>query len=367
MSPVPDERTLRDVFDRIASFTIGAEEEYFLVDPESYELIPAAQLVLEREEGDGRIAAELRAAQIEAITPVCATVRELQRELTSIRQLVSAGLTDAALVVAAGTHPLALAPGEVTRRLRYQRLVAQNPWAGKQVLTCGLHVHVAVGGADRALAVYNTLRSYLPEIIALAANAPIYRGEDSGLATVRPKLNQVWPRAGVPPSFGSWHEVAGFGRWAQRGGVMPDDSHQWWDLRLRPRYGTIEIRAADVQTRLEDSATVAALVQSLVYDLACRYDAGDPLPVDPGERITENAWLATRDGVAGWLIDLATGERIETSERLHLLAEQLLPSAATLGCDRELLGIGRIVLEGGGSAQQRRAFETGGPGNLISR
>ncbi len=180
------------------------------------------------------------------------------------------------------------------------------------VLTCGLHVHVAVGGAERALAVYNALRSYLPEIIALAANAPIFRGEDSGLATVRPKLNQVWPRAGVPPAFASWRDVAAFTRWAREGGAMPDESHQWWDLRLRPRYGTIEIRAADVQTRLEDSATVAALVQSLVYDLASRYDAGEPLPVDPGERIIENAWLATRDGVNGWLIDLATGARVET-------------------------------------------------------
>ena len=205
-SPASDERALREVFDRIASFTIGAEEEYFLVDPESYELTPAAEFALARGDGDGRIAAELRAAQIEAITPVCITVPELKRELTSIRSLLAAGLADSAFLVAAGTHPLALAPGAVTPRPRYRRLVAENPWAGNQVLTCGLHVHVAVGGAERALAVYNALRSYLPEIIALAANAPIFRGEDSGLATVRPKLNQVWPRAGVPPAFASWRD-----------------------------------------------------------------------------------------------------------------------------------------------------------------
>ncbi len=110
-------------------------------------------------------------------------------------------------------------------------------------------------------------------------------------------------------------------RWARRGGATPDESHEWWDLRLRPRYGTIEVRA--------------------------------------GERIAENAWLATRDGLRGSLIDLQTGARVATSERLHELVQTLLPAAATLGCDRELLGIGRIVLEGGGADLQRHAFDTG--------
>ena len=119
------------------------------------------------------------------------------------------------------------------------------------MLTCGLHVHVAVGGADRALAVFNALRGYLPELIALAANAPIFRGEDSGPCNRPPKLNQFWPRAGIPPAFqrpGKRWRISRAG--PAEGGAMPDESHQWWDLRLRPRYGTIEVRAADVQTRV---------------------------------------------------------------------------------------------------------------------
>jgi carboxylate-amine ligase len=362
----PEEQQLRRVFDRVAPFTVGVEEEYFLVDPETHDLVPAAHRALAAGDGDLRIAAELRAAQVEAITRPCIAVAEVERELASIRLLLADGLADRAFVVAAGTHPLAPGPGDLSPRRRYLELAAANPWAARHVLTCGLHVHVAAGGAERTLAVYNALRSYLPEITALAANAPLYRGEDTGLATVRPKLNQFWPRSGVPPAFASWREMAEFSRWARDGGAMPDESHQWWDMRLHPAHGTIEVRAADAQTRVEDSATVAALVQSLVFELACRYDAGELLPVAPAERIEENAWLATRDGVRGWLIDLETGARVATGERLHGLAERLLGSAAALGCDRELLGIGRMVLEGGGAESQRRAFDAGASALMLN-
>jgi glutamate---cysteine ligase / carboxylate-amine ligase len=360
------ERQLRRVFDRIAPFTIGVEEELLLVDPETFEPAEAAELAVALAEGDRRVAYELRASQIEAITPICVTVADVERELASIRRLVAARLGTTASLLASGTHPLAHEPGAVTCRPRYEQLAAANPWAARYALTCGLHVHVSVGGAERTLAVYNALRGYLPEIIALAANAPIFRGEDSGLATVRPKLNQCWPRAGVPPAFAAWRDVADFARWAERGGAFPDETHQWWDLRLRPRFGTIEVRAADVQTRVEDSATVAALIQALAYELAARYDAGDLPPIPRDERIVENAWLATRDGVDGWLIDLETGERVSTADRLHGLAERLLPSATALGADRELLGIGRIVLEGGGAGRQRRAFRDYAPEAAVS-
>ena len=130
------------------------------------------------------------------MTPVCVSVADVARELASIRRLVSRGLGPDVLVVGTGAHALTRDPGPMSSAQRYRRLAAEHPWAARNVLTCGLHVHVAVSGADRALAVYNALRSYLPELLALGANAPYYGGEDSGLATVRAKLNQSWPRAG---------------------------------------------------------------------------------------------------------------------------------------------------------------------------
>jgi carboxylate-amine ligase len=355
-SPRVLERQLRRVFEEVSPFTIGVEEELLLVDPDTLQLLEVADLALALSEGDPRIACELRAAQIETITPICRSVADVHRELRSLRQLL-ATLAGGASLLASGTHPFCEGPGAITRRSRYQRLAAEDPWAARHTLTCGMHVHVAVPGAERALAVYNALRGYMPEIVALAANAPFHGGKDSGLATVRPKLNQCWPRAGVPPAFASWREVADFALWARRGHAFPDESELWWDVRLRPRFGTIEVRAADVQTRVEDAAAIAALVQSLAHDLAARYDAGELPFTVRDERIVENTWLATRDGVHGFLIDLDTGTPIPAADRLEQLVDRLRPSARQLGAERELLGANRIIDQGGGATFQRRAVK----------
>ena len=316
LGPQALEQRLRSLFDRVAPFTVGAEEELLLIDAQTLLPAPAAEYALALGAGDRRLAGEFRSAQIEAITPVCVSVADVARELASIRRLVSSGLGPDVLVVGTGAHALTREPGPVSSAQRYRKLAADNPWAAQNVLTCGLHVHVAVSGADRALAVYNALRSYLPELLAVGANAPYYGGEDSGLATVRAKLNQSWPRAGVPPAFASWRELAEFAVWARDGGAMPEASQQWWDLRLSAAHGTIELRVADTQTRVDDAATVIALMQSLVVDLATRHENGETLPVHRDERIVENMWLATRDGIGGHLIDLDTGERVWTADRL---------------------------------------------------
>jgi carboxylate-amine ligase len=187
------------------------------------------------------------------------------------------------------------------------------------------------------------------------------------MATVRAKLNQSWPRAGVPPAFASWRELAEFAVWARDGGAMPETGHQWWDLRLSAAHGTIELRVADTQTRVDDAATLIALAQSLIADLAARHEAGEALPVRRDERIVENMWLATRDGIGGHLIDLETGARVWTADRLQELASSLMPTATTLGCDRELLGIGRLVLDGGGAARQRGIVRRRGLESLLPK
>jgi carboxylate-amine ligase len=352
-------RHARAVFDRVASLTVGAEEELLLVDPDTHAPAPLAELALLVSEGDPRVAAELRACQVEAISPVCVSVADVARELASVRTLLGRRLDGRAKLVAAGTHPLAMHPGPVTGGRRYQEIAADNPLAARHLLTGGLHVHVAIGGAERALAVHNALRSYLPELTALAANAPFHAGSDSGLATIRPKLNECLPRAGIPPAFASWDELAALVEWSRAGGLYPDASYQWWDLRLHLGFGTIEVRAPDVQLRAEDTATIVAVVQSLVALLAARFDGGERLPVHPGERISENRWLALRDGVDGALVDLDDGVKISTSERLLGLVEELVPTAAALGCDEELLGVGRLVLDGGAARQRRVVAERG--------
>src|SRR5262249_45623970 len=152
-------------------------------------------------------------------------------------------------------------------------------------------------------------------LLALGANAPYYAGEDTGLATVRAKLNQSWARSGVPPAFASWRELAEFLVWARDGGTLTDPSQQWWDLRLSAKHGTLELRVADTQTRVDDAATLIAMVQSLIAELAARHEAGETLPVHRDERIAENMWLATRDGIGGHLVDLESGARVWTADR----------------------------------------------------
>jgi carboxylate-amine ligase len=367
LGPQALEQRLRSLFDRVAPFTVGAEEELLLVDAQTLLPAPAAEYALALGAGDRRLAGELRSAQVEAMTPVCVSVADVARELASIRRLVSRGLGPDVLVVGTGAHALTRDPGPMSSAQRYRRIAAEHPWAANNVLTCGLHVHVAVSGADRALAVYNALRSFLPELLALGANAPYYGGEDTGLATVRPKLDQSWARSGVPPAFASWRELAEFMVWARDGGALPEASRQWWDLRLAPTHGTIELRVADTQTRVDDAATLIALVQSLVADLANRHEAGEQLPVHRDERIVENMWLATRDGIGGHLLDLDTGVKLWTADRLQELASQLMPTATQLGCDRELLGIGRLVLDGGGAARQRGIVRRRGLEGLLPK
>jgi carboxylate-amine ligase len=358
-------RRLRAVFDRVASFTIGAEEELLLVDPRTLEPVAAAEEALALSEGDSRLALEFRAAQVESITPVCVCVDDVVRELGSVRTLLRRRLRERALVLAVGTHPLLGELGPITSRHRYERIAIEQPWATATTLACGLHVHVAVGGADRALALYNALRGFLPELAALAANTPFVAGRDSGMATARPKLNQAFSRAGVPPAFATWEAYAAFDVWARAASAYPDAGDHWWDLRLHPRHGTLEVRVPDVQSRLDETAAVIALVQALVAHLASRYDAGEALPVHPSERIAESLWLAARDGLGGWLPDLEGGERMRTAERVGELVEMARPEALELGCAGHLEGVLQMVASGGGSARQRRVAETAGLESLV--
>lgn len=350
---------LRRAFDDVAPLTVGVEEELFLVDAETLELAPAAERALAAVADDRRFRSELRLSQVELVTPVCQTVGDAVRELASSRAAFARALPGGLAVASAGTHPFSTDWGEITEGDRYRLIADEYAWAARRSLACGLHVHVAVHGSDRALAVYNAVRSFLPELGALAANSPFLEGRDTGLASIRAKLNEAFPRSGAPPAFSSWKELAGYVKWGRVGGLFPDTSHWWWDLRLHTGYGTLELRVADAQTSVMDAAAVAAVFQTLVAWLADRHDAGEELPAHPTHMIVENQWRALRHGVRGWLVDLDTGEPMKTRDRLSLLLEDLRPHAARLGCADELLHA-RALLVGNGADRQRYVAEREG-------
>jgi carboxylate-amine ligase len=342
-------------FDRDAPPMIGLEEEVLLLRPGSLEPANEVERVLEILGPDTRWEPELRAAQLELITAPAATASDAHRDLAAIRADVVGRLAGEVRIAAVGTHPFFAGPAVVTERPRYLGIVAEWPWVLRRGLMSGLHVHVGVAGRDRALAVYNAARSYLPEIAALSANSPFFEGADSGLASVRLKLSEDLPRSGIPPVFSTWEDLAGFLRWGAGGGAVPDPGHLWWDLRLNPKYGTLEFRISDAQTRLGNAAAIAATCQALVTSLQARYDAGEELPVHDTHRIAENRWRAIRDGVHGRLLDLDTGLPSPTRDRIAHLLTGLEPFSESLGSRNDLLSAWDLLSCTGADEQRARA------------
>jgi carboxylate-amine ligase len=268
-------------------------------------------------------------------------------------------------VVSAGAHPFARDYGVLSDNDRYRMIEDEYRWAARRSVLCGLHVHIGVGGAERTLAVYNAMRSFLPEVAALAANSPFFEGDDTELCSIRPKLLEALSRTGIPPPFSDWAEFVAFLDWGRSGGLFPDGSFLWWDLRPHTGFGTLELRVADAQTRVEDAAAIVGFAQTIVVWLAERFDREGALPVHDSHRIAENAWRAMRYGVRGELVDLDSGRREPTRERIARLLETLAPTADQLGNASQLEAAG-VLLAGNGADRQRYVAERDGLAGLVS-
>jgi len=357
--PAGAESALRAPFDADReAFTVGVEEELMLLEPGSLDLAPVAGDVVEALGGDPRFRRELPAAQLEIVTPVCRHAGEVGAVLLEARRDLRAATAGWVLLAGAGTHPCAPAEGPTSPGERYDEIAREYQWAARRGLAWGLHVHVAIPGSGRALAVHDALRAHLPELAALAGNAPFHEGRDTGLHSVRPKLAEAFPRQGIPPAFGSWAQLAKFLTWGRRGGAFPDGTHLWWEVRLHPRLGTLEVRVCDQPATAAEAAALAATVQALCAWLAARHDAGEILPVLPRELIEENRWRALRHGLAGDLLDLETGEPEPARERVGRLLATLEPEAARLGSGAAFAQTWEL-LEHTGSERQRAAAVAG--------
>jgi len=297
--------SLRRVFDAASDLTVGAEEELLLLDPTTLEPAAASEWVLAAVGESQMHRAELWAAQAELVTGVCDSPTAVVDELRAARMRLVEAAAGRVRIAGLGTHPLALPAGAFSPGDRYAEIVEQHRLGARLgALASGLHVHVGVHGAERALAVYNAMRGYAPLFTALAANAPFVAGKDTGLATVRPMLADALPRQGVGPLLSSWSDLKELVEWGRRTGTIPDPAKLWWECRLNLRLGTIELRAPDAQTSLGDNHGLIALAHALVADLCERLDGGERLPAHDTLRIQENRWRATRFGMEAELIDL---------------------------------------------------------------
>jgi carboxylate-amine ligase len=348
-TPPTDVRALRATFDAVEPLTVGIEEELMLLDPETLDLAPVAPQVLERVAGDPRFKLELPAAQLEIALPPARSVAELSVQLAAARRDVAAAADGLALIAGAGLHPFASAEGTVNRGDRYERLIHEYGTVARRQLVFALQVHIAVGGADRTLAVYNALRAHLPELAALAANAPFHEGRDTGFASFRPIVADMLPRQGMPPPIESWEAWSDDLAWGARAGRLPGPSQWWFELRPHPAFGTLELRVPDTLATVAVSAAVAAVAHALVAQLI-EY----PRDGVASWRIEENRWVAARHGLAGTFVDLLTGERVSVRAHLHALLDELEPYAASLGAASQF-AVARSMLDVGGADRMRAA------------
>jgi carboxylate-amine ligase len=339
-------------------FSVGVEEELFLVDPVTGRQTNASNAVQERlGPVQGTVERELHACQVELITDVCASTGEAVGMLDGMRRAVCA--TGAGLI-GSGTHPSAgEGEAEITDKERYESI---RSLLGDAVATPvgGLHIHIGMPDAETAIRAFNGLRRHLPLLQALAANSPFRHGHYTGLASAREVTVRGWPRSGVPRAMRDYEDFLGATRLLARAADVPDYTWFWWKMRPHPRLGTVEIRALDAQTTLRDTAALVALAHCLARHAA----EADPEPDPPAEVLEEGMFRAARYGVEARLPG-AEGWLRPVEELLQEALGLARGHARELNCAEELDGIQALMARGGGAGRQRAAHEIAGMDALL--
>ena len=326
-------------------FAIGIEEEVMLVDPQGFGLARLHRLRGGLSDGlNEEIEAETNAASVEHASSPQRIVADAVAELAGLREQLAAEMEALGVAtVAAATHPFAnWEESEVSPGKRYRYVHETMRELARREPTHAMHVHVGVPEPERAIELLGRLRAHLPLLLALAASSPFWQGRDSGLASARTPIFDTFPRSGMPRLFHDYHDYVESIALLIEAGAIPDPSFVWWDIRLQPRFGTIEIRIMDVQAESWRTAALAALCQSLV-----RLEAVDgyapPRLVGAREVLLENRFLAYRDGVEAKLIDPISSSAIPVRELTARLLAACEDHAGELGCSSELADVERIL------------------------
>jgi len=350
-------------FGKSEPYTLGVEEEYMLLDPETLDLVQHIDTVLAAIAGhefEAHVNPELMQSVVEIATPVCRTPADVHHALRRLRGYVTGIAQEKQLRVgSAGTHPFSLFERQrITARDRYRNLVDQMQYIARRELIFGLHVHVAVDDPDKAIHVVSGLLPQLAPLLALSASSPFWRGEPTGLSSSRQMVFAAFPRSGPPPRFRDYADYAEVVGQLERTGCIADYTHIWWDIRPHPRLGTVEVRICDSVTNVEDAVAIAAYCQAFVKLLSEKIDAGEQVPSYHRILTTENKWLAGRYGLEAPIMDLATGRRnrIPVAQLVRRTLKEIEPHARDLGSERELDGIREILARGNGADRQLRIF-----------
>jgi len=342
-------------------FTIGVEEEYLLVDAQSFELARAPQALMDScmAEMDGQVSPEFLQCQIEVGTKVCQSIGDAREDLKRLRACISNHAADHGLVpIAASCHPFAdWKDQHHTDKDRYNELQQDLAGVVRRMLICGMHVHVGIGQKDLRIDLMNQLTYFLPHLLALSTSSPFWQGDDTGLASYRLTVFDNLPRTGLPPQLRSWGEFERSVQALVGLGVIEDSSKIWWDLRPSSRFPTIESRICDVSPRLEHALSLAALTQCLTRMLWRLSKKNQRWRLYDNFLVSENRWRAQRYGVTGGLIDFGRGEIVPMDELVQEMIELLAQDAEALNCTAEIENALQITKNGSSAERQRATYQ----------
>ena len=352
-------------------FTLGVEEEFQIVDPESGELRSHVSELLASSApvlGD-QIKRELHQSIVEVGTKICEDVGELRAEIFRIRRDLSSSAEKVGLAVAAaGTHPFShwkdqvLSPGA-----RYEGIVEELQQLARSLLIFGLHVHVAVPDKQTAIDLMNQASYFLPHLLALSTSSPFWMGRDTGLKSYRTTIFRRFPRTGVPEQFNSWSEYEDYIKLLVDLKCIDDARRIWWDVRPHPTFGTLEFRVCDVPTRPDDAVMFGALCQAIIVKLHNLYQKNQGFRIYRRALIEENKWRAARWGMQGKLIDFGRQAEVPMKELALELLEFVDDVLDPLGSREAVNQIHAIIRDGTSADRQLEVFRRTGDFKAVMR
>ncbi len=345
------------------ALTVGVEEEFLLVDPETGRLVPRNVATADAAHAAGdRVDLELLSVQVETQTGVCTDLAALRADVAGQRATAAAAARAAgARLVALGAPVADPIDQPLTNKPRYHRMADQYGLLVDESGLCGCHVHVGVPDRETGVQVSNHLRPWLPALLALTANSSIHRGRDTGYASWRSVLFGRWPSAGPPPHFRSAEHYDAVVAMLLDSGVIFDEAMIYWDVRLSHHLPTIEVRVSDVPATVDETVLVATLIRALVGTALRLVGLGRAAPALPPEQLPAAYWLAAHDGVDGRALDLAAGRPTTAAALLTGLVERVRPDLEEFGAvEFTQQSLARVLADGNGAALQRRVLaETG--------
>lgn len=345
-------------------FTLGIEEEFQIIDPETGELrsrmsqiIEGGRLILQEQ-----VKAEMHQSVVEVGTNICENIQQAREEVVKLRRMITTLAAKEGLTIAAsGTHPFSRWQDQlITDDPRYEKIVSEMKDVARGNLIFGLHVHVGIDNREKAIHVLNTARYFLPHIFALSTNSPFWEGRNTGFKSYRTKVFEKFPRTGIPDYFSSAAEYDDYVNLLVKTNCIDNAKKIWWDIRLHPYFNTLEFRMCDVMMGIDETICLAAIMQALVAKIYKLMSGNLDFRQYRRNLINENKWRASRDGISDKLIDFGKETEVPTTDLLLELLDFIDDVVDDLGSREEINYIHTMMKNGTGADRQLAVYEKTG-------